>query len=347
MQRAPLSQVTAATFLAVSMLGCSHSDSFTTASSTLSVPMQSTPPIRLTYNAGDNYWPSWTEDGRGIIYHYSYPSPDIHADDRCVGLLPPSGGTRLWQMCDERPEHADSADSFAGAAIGADGRLIYLEVSSRRGPGGLSGPNQPPQTIVLWLADTAFPFQRRKLLDFGFRLADTFVNWLRDTQWTGQTSFVSLAMFADFRQGNGSRIDSVFTGLGVVHGEISSTGATLTFVPGTEGAQMYSFAENGASFIIYRSGSSIERVPVAGGTPSTVATLPGALPTGLTCQGSTCLVTTGHPGSPQSIYRVALTTGEAVPLTAMINDSPRLPPTGTTLVGRNGRSLYLFSGLLP
>ena len=332
--------------LALPGFGCSHSESFGTGVDRATVPFSVTPPVRLTYNTADNYWPSWTEDGQGIIYSYSYPQPDAHADDRCVGLLPPSGGTRLWQMCDERREHADSADSFTGVAIGTDGRLLYLELSTKRGSGGLSGVNQPPQTRVLWLADTAFPFQRRKLLDmsFGLSLNGIFFNALGDTRWVGSTSFVALAA----RQGTDiNPWDSTLTGMAVVRGEITTAGATLSIVPGTEGARMYSFAENGASFIIYRSGTSIERVPVAGGTPGTVATLPGVLPTGLTCQGSTCLVTTGRPGNPQSIFRVVLATGEATPFAIFINDSPRLPPTGATIVGRNGRTLYLFSGLLP
>ncbi len=246
MTKSSLLHAAAATLALLWVLGCSHSEPFTVTNNALTEPFSSAPPIRLTLNAGDNYWPSWTEDGKGIIYSYSYPQPTSHADDRCLGLLPPTGGTRLWQLCDERREHADSADSFAAAAIGTDGRLIYLEASTRRGSGGLSGVNQPPKNTVLWLADTALPFQRRALLVLGAQISDSFVNWFRDTHWIGPTSFVTLAQFDYIRLAPKSALfDSVFTGLGVVRGEIGPTAATFAIVPGTAGAQSYSLAEGG------------------------------------------------------------------------------------------------------
>jgi len=270
MTRSPLSATILGLLLALPGLGCSHSQPFGTGVDAVTVPFSAAPPVRLTYNAADNYWPSWTEDGRGIIYSYSYTQPDTHADDRCIGVLPATGGARVWQLCDERREHADSADSFAAAAIGTDGRLVYLEASSRRGPGGLSGVNPPPQTIVLWLADTALPFQRRALLQLGARISGQFVNWFRDTHWTGQASFVTLAQFADFKpRPNGALVDTIFFGVGIARGEILPTGATLSLVPGTAGATMYSVAENGASLVFVRSGPAIERVPAGGGSPTT------------------------------------------------------------------------------
>jgi hypothetical protein len=340
---------------------CGHSEPFTTQSQTQTLPYASQEPVRLTYNPGDNYWPSWTEDGRGIIYYYSVSNPDSYADDRCIGLLRPSGGTRIWQMCDERREHADSADSFAGAAIGSDGRLIYLEISTRRGSGGLSGVNQPPQTTVLWLADTTFPFQRRPLLQLGTQVSGTFVNWLRDTQWIGPTSFIALAQFDSIRPyPRSALVDSIFIGVGVVRGEIGSSGATLSIVPGTESASSYSLAENGTSLIIWRSGLALERVPLGGGTPSTIATIPtatGRKITGLTCQGSICLVSTTMSAPPAiRFWRVSLATGVAIDIAVGVDSFPRISPTSTDVVGRNVTStvvgsrlgsLFLYRGLLP
>lgn len=350
-------------------LACGHSDPFVTQSQTQSLPYAAQEPVRLTYNPGDNYWPSWTEDGRGIIYYYSVSEPDSHADDRCIGLLRPSGGTRIWQMCDERREHTDSADSFAGAAIGSDGRLIYLEISTHRGSGGLTGVNQPPQTTVLWLADTTFPFQRRALFQLGAPISGNFVNWLRDTQWIGPTSFIALAQFDSIRPNpkpGSALFDSIFLPVGVVRGEIGSSGATLSIVPGTESASSYSLAENGTSLILWRSGLALERVPIAGGTPSTVATIPtatGRRITGLTCQGSICLVsTTTSAPSAKRFWRVSLATGAVIDLAAGVDSFPRISPTSTDVVGRNvtsvvatipGNSLrelgsfFLYKGLLP
>lgn len=350
-----------AALLLAGTLACSHSVAFTAADQGQGEPFSSVPPVRMTYNPADNYWPSWTQDGGGILYAYSFTNPDSRADDRCLGLLRPGGGTQLWQLCDDRGTHADSADSFAAADIDPTGQLIYLEASSRRGSGGLSGVNPPPQVTNLWLADTVFPFQRRLLAALPVRINNVFVNWFRDTRWTGPTSFLTLAQLDSIVPvGFGSRVDSLFIGLGVVRGDLTASGATFTMIPGTEGTQFYSFAENNASLVIWRTGLAIEKLPLAGGTPVVVGTIPnltGMHITGLTCQGSTCLVGTSRSAPPDSVgpivrfFRMSLGTGESTELAVGILDSPRISPRSTDVIGRdsnNGvRALYLHQGLLP
>jgi hypothetical protein len=326
------------------VIACSHSEPFVTESQATAVPYENLTPVRLTYNPGNNYWPSWTEDGKGIIYYYSITEADIHADDRCIGLLQPAGGSRLWQMCDERREHADSADSFAGAAIGTDGRLIYLEVSTKRGSGGPTGVNQGPQTTNLWLADTTFPFQRHKLLDLsnGMIVGGTFVNWLRDVQWTGPASFIALAQVDTIRPPPipASWVDTVFVGVGVVSGTINPSGATLSLLPGTVGAKSYSLAENGASIIFSRSGLTLERVMESGGSPNIVTTIPAASGrkiNGLTCRETSCLVATSTPATfpVNQLWLVSLATGAKSQLPVVVDDFPRLSPVSNEMIGWN------------
>ncbi len=329
-----------ATTLALLTSGCGHSSSFVSEEQSTSVPYAATIPVRLTYNPADNYWPSWTQDGRAILYDYSTTEGDSHGDDRCIGLLRQSGGTRLWGMCDTRREHADSADSFAAAAIDSVGRLLYLEASTKRGSGGLSGVNQPPKTVNLWLADTTFLFQRRKLLDIsnGLQLDGHFVNWLRDTQWLSPSSFVALAQFDSIRPHmHGAEVDSVFIGVGVVLGEIGTSGAALSMIAGTHGATEYSIAEQGQSLVVWRNGLSVERVAMSGGLPQTVATLPsapGRAITGVTCRDDACIVTTVASGAGPHAWRLTLSTGTFTDLGAGPDEFPRLSPTSGDLVGR-------------
>ncbi len=311
----------AAVCLAAPILACSHSESFTGTDGPATGPFSSPPPVRLTYNPGNNYTPTWTEDGKGILYSFSYENPDHYADDRCVGLLPTTGGTRLWELCDTRREHADSADSFFGVSIAPDGKLLYIEMSTRRGHGGLSGVNQPPQVRALWLADTAFPFQRRKLVELsnGIRLNDRFLQWLTDTRWLSGTAFVALAK----RTSDRNPWDSVGSGVGIIRGTIISTGATLAMIPGTEDARYYSLAEEGSSLIFIRDDMHLMRTPITGGTPVMVSTTPVLQSVfDLTCQHTTCLVT------GNGVWRVDLVSGQAVQLADTIRDARLSPVTG-------------------
>src|ERR1019366_9399129 len=135
--------------------GCGHSDAFV-----FSVPAAPPPAaaadIRLTYNADQDYWPTWKQDGRGILY--SFVDPGAAVLHRCIGVLPAGGGQRLWQLCDDRATQTDSVSSFSGYALDSAGQLLYAEAVS-----GNTQLHALPAT-TLWLADTATPFARTPLL---------------------------------------------------------------------------------------------------------------------------------------------------------------------------------------
>ena len=44
-----------------------------------------------------------------------------------MGILPAAGGSRIWQLCDDRAVRADSVTSFTAYALATDGRLLYAE----------------------------------------------------------------------------------------------------------------------------------------------------------------------------------------------------------------------------
>ena len=220
------------------MLACGHSETFVEPTSSVGA-FNAGPDIRLTLNPDQDYWPTWTEDGRGILYSYvdQVPGPQ----HRCIGLLPATGGTRIWQLCDNRATQGDSVNSFAAYALGTDGRLIYVEAAAHA---GLLAPAAPDES-TLWLADSAAPFQRRPLLTLPTFVGSTRVAWLADIAWTGPTTFIALGQ--DFPLLGHCNfcgpMDSIFYGVAVVRGTITATGATLAIVPGTAGATSYSFAE--------------------------------------------------------------------------------------------------------
>lgn len=243
-------------------LACGHSESFLTATDNQTAPFAGGTDARLTYNGDQDYWPTWTEDSSGVLYAYVDAGRPDH--DRCIGLLNPNGGTRIWQMCDNQPGHADSTDSFAGFALGRDGRLLYEEASAKVG-------TEAPSTKVLWLADSAHPFTRRKLLTLPVQVGGMAVDWLADIAWTGASDFIALAQEYTPVSRCAPHIcaadDSAFVGRFVVRGHIDAAGAALTPIAGTDGANSYALAESGNSIVFsQRSGTQLYGVAVVGGT---------------------------------------------------------------------------------
>jgi hypothetical protein len=280
-------------------MGCTHSDSFTTRTYVVG-PFSDGPDVPLTLNSDQDYWPTWTSDGRGILYAFvDATRPDsVSYGKRCMGILPAIGGTRLWQWCDDRAALFDSLSSFPAYALDAGGQLLYAESTIDRRLAFTHG------NLKLWLADTLHPYRRRNLLTFPVTVGDSVADWLADVAWTGTNTFTGLAQnFLIASHCTGAEgapkcapiiVDTMFFGELVVRGTINANGATLTAVPGTAGATTYAPAEGGASIVFTtRNSTTLWRVPAAGGTPvavGAVTSVPGMKLVGVSCKGITCIV---------------------------------------------------------
>ncbi len=330
---------------------CGHSEPFGTAPTGSGGPFSTGTPIRLTYNSGTDSAASWTEDGKGLIYLYS---PGGGNGDRCIGLIPPGGGTQGWQLCDSRTDRADSAKSFSAPALASNGRLIYLQALARRG-------RVAPDQTLLWLADSATPFVRRAVISFPTNIGGRGISWLSDAQWVATDDFVARAGdFSVGRDSGGAPLDTTITAVSLVRGTITASGATLALIAGTEDAPFHALAEAGASVVLMRDNTTVLRVATTGGTPTIVATLPAAgLVTGIGCRGSECVVTLAvdrvlpATGLDTRFYRVRLATNtiQEVRVEAGLWAGPLIAPTGGDVVVQSStgptRDLYLFKGLLP
>src|SRR3954464_15066754 len=74
------------------LAACSHTDAFTdTDPPPLTEPFASGQLEQFTFNLADDGLPTWTPEGRTILYSTErWDSPD---HDLCLGTLPASGGT--------------------------------------------------------------------------------------------------------------------------------------------------------------------------------------------------------------------------------------------------------------
>jgi hypothetical protein len=355
------------------LAGC-HSDAFVTPNPPLG-PFSSGADEQLTFNTEQDYWPAWTADGAGILY--AFVLPGVVPQHRCIGLLPAGGGSRIWQLCDDRATQRDSINGFTAYALGADGRLIYVEAEA---PSGVQGA--APVHTALWLADSATPFQRRALLTVPTFAGTTPVSWLADLAWTGPATFIVLAQnLSLFAHCFGCAADdSLFFGAAVLRGTIGDAGATLQAVSGTDGATSYSLAENGASIVFTRRDDPhLFKVPSGGGTDTAVALVGGAGQLlGVSCRGSICVVaddpvilssailgTVVFPGigiGPMELRAVTLSTGQVQVLrtTSGIVATPQVSPVSGDVVAQvgggfghlqtfsvSGSDLHLYQHLIP
>jgi hypothetical protein len=363
------------TLAVVLLLGCSHGEPFASPD----VPSDALGPgddVRLTYNVEQDYWPAWTADGRGILYSFVNLQPGTQ--HRCIGLIPATGGTRTWQLCDDRGIERDSVNSFTAYALDANGRLLYTEATAAD-----DGQTLSPDRTTLWIADTSMPFVRRALLTLPAFANTTPIEWLVDLEWTGPSTFLALdqdlAIYSHCRFCG--FVDSAFYGIAVLRGTIDQAGVTFVPIEGTTGATSYSLAENGTSIVFtLRNDRRLYKVPAAGGT-RTLVTAPmgqaGGQLLGVSCRGSNCVVASdpvtlsddvfgtfpsADPGT-RELHAVSLVTGAVLSLrkdTTGIFATPRVSPVNGDVVlqvggafghiqtfTNSGSDLHLYSRLVP
>lgn len=331
---------------AISCLACSHTDAFNVVAPELG-PATAGSDVRLTLNPV-NYWPTLTEDGSSILYAFIDESEPtvrpltqfepfpLHIH-RCMGVMPITGGTRRWQYCDNRPEEIDSLNSFTAFAMDTGGRLLYAEAVGSR----VFTFDDPRST--LWLADSATPFRRQRLLQLPLAGQDSAVNWLADLRWTGASSFLALGQRLAFVShcDQCTAVDSSFYQLGILRGTITAGTATVSVIPGTVGATGYAVVGGGASVIFARLGSpDLFEASLSAGTPTTIASnvaAAGEEILGLSCRATDCMIATGPVPGPgvYRLRRVSLSPGAGATVvytSGTILSMPLLTTNGNVIV---------------
>lgn len=337
------------------LAACAHSDPFGPEVDRLDGPLDGRVPIVLTYNTNFDADPAFSQDGKSVLYLFAEPAG---TRDHCLSALPVTGGTRLWTFCDDDPARRDLAKTFAAYALGDDGRLIYLEATSLRG-------TVAPTDTRLWLADSAFPLARRPLVQFP--APDSGLTWMGDLQWTGPATFTAMGQhLAVERPCPNCKYDTTTTNVGVFRGAITAARTTLTQIAGTASATSYALAAGGET-IVFGRGAQLFKVPIAGGEPALVGTLPAVAGTGaiagaltggvrgVVCGATTCGAIASYAtgvGTVQFFHRFPLAGGQATQVTLSTTSISGVASstggsmvlTGSTLAGRN---LFLYAGLLP
>lgn len=213
--------------VALALTACDHSAAFSPADPRTTVPFTTGSPRAITFSTGDDRNPAWLPDGSGIIYSSEQLGRRDH--DRCLQILPATGGQVTTRLCNLQNVHLDdSTDRYEAPAVNTDGQLLY---TLARGFVGLQkGPRQ-----ALVLSTVASPFAgARELTPIPYFASNGRTHSsITQIHWTGPGTFIYLAQNL-FYEGSTFLPDTFYTGLDVVRGDLSSGDAVLTVVAGTD-----------------------------------------------------------------------------------------------------------------
>lgn len=216
-------------------IACSHDEPFRTPEEGTDQPRDAAAPIRLTYNERDDRTASWLPDGSGIIF--SSERPDRRDEDRCLAILPPTGGRIERYLCSLQPRHDNRTDVMESPAVSSEGRIVYLATDSdtfqvkRSGSEMVLGRvDDPNERHVLTNVPILGPSGRSYNL-FGY------------TRWLSPTRFVFLTQDL-FYEGSTHLPDTFTTGLEVLRADLEGDRAVFSPVPGTDYASSVSAGDS-------------------------------------------------------------------------------------------------------
>lgn len=222
--------------LSIALLtACTHSDAVVGADPPpADVPFDGGHPRRLTFDAGMDLFPSWSPDGQRIAFSFQPPG---RADyDRCIGILPGSGGTRR-DICYSGFDGNGRTDALEWPVIGEDGALLYTQYFSDIGTRVTGGG-------ALRLATLAEPLPGRVLLTLPKAMGPISFNNIGTTRWLNANRFyfVPQAGISRGSHANPNKKDTMFVGVGLIRGDLVNGQATFTLLAGTDSASGFDFS---------------------------------------------------------------------------------------------------------
>lgn len=240
------------------LAACDHGAPFTPELPVESGPFEPGVPARLTYNGADDRTASWLPDGSALIYSSEeLEGPADH--DRCLRVMPSSGGTASRSICEQRPGHQDSTDVFQSPAVSPGGRLLYLRAVSRIG-----NQKAPRMELALATLDAPVPASVVTPVPY-FASSGKTHSFVASPAWLDDNNVVYLAQYLWY-QGSTFFPDTFATGLEIVHGSVSGDAATLTVVPATEEASSVAAGDQPGTVVATFGGDSkVYRVDLATG----------------------------------------------------------------------------------
>ena len=240
--------------LLLGILACDHSAPFAPATQGTTTPFQPGPVARLTYAQGSSRSASWLPDGSAFVY--SYPDPQSAGDDRCIAVMPATGGRIQQLICRRTANSMHQTELLDAPAVSAEGRLVYTEDVRPAGSTSLGN-------LALTLTSLAAPQTTTKLAAVPYTLAPGLLNnWISQTTWVSPRRLLFLGGLI----GKITILDSITSGLDIVQLDFSTGTPTLSLVPGTESASGVAAGDGGSFYFTIGGDTRVYKRDAGGGT---------------------------------------------------------------------------------
>jgi hypothetical protein len=309
--------------LATTILACDHTAPFTTADYASTTPLVPGNPARLTYDTGTDSRPSWLPDGSAFLY--TQEQIGRSDDDRCLAVMPKTGGTVIRTICTNTDAAGDTLNDFESPAVSTTGQMAYVRTSV------LANVNRvTPDYGALVLATYTAPLSTTVLEPLSYFAFGHSVDMVADLAWVSPSALLFVAEQLSYPCANFgcTRVDTVVTGLDVERIDVTSGGSVITLVTGT--GQATSLAAGGPDTIYYTvaGDAGVHRRLLTTSADTVVFTF-GAVPTDVTVAGNLMAVVVGS-----DLHVVNLQSGTDTPITMAFTHlhHPALSPDRHLLV---------------
>lgn len=325
------------------LTACGHQDTFGSGEVPQAGPPSVTPPVRLTYAAGEDLDPVWTADGLDLIY--SFRKETAGGVDRCLGEIPGDGGTRFLEKCVNSGPDQDSIMALGPVAVGPGSLAAWMDFR------GLTG-RTAPDAGSLRIGSLAALDSGRTVHTFPYpapsgqlHATATNLSWLA----SNLLAYIGADVFY-VRPCMGCKMDTVVISREAVIAGLGSSPATLQTIPNT--AQITSLfpSADGLSIYYTRPGDSrVYQQVLSSGAESTIHDFGLAgIARDVNIRGNVLTATVGgnvdfrndpllgprQVDSGGVLYRVDLTTGDelSLPISNGWTRHPALSPDGRSVV---------------
>jgi hypothetical protein len=186
-------------------------------------------------------------DGSGILY--TWEKSPVENNDRCLGILPPGGGTRLREICNTSAGQLDSTEAYGPASVSAAGRLAYSYAQS-------TPLRMNPNVIQLRVASLADPQDFVVVHTLPLGVEGVGVGAIGDLHWLSETRLVYLAQSVEYvAPAPGAPRDTIINGLAVALVDLQNF-STPALVPGTATATAVSLGDAPETIVYTLAGDS-------------------------------------------------------------------------------------------
>ncbi len=307
----------------LALLGCNHTEPFGATDYRSVGPLLPGSPTRLTYDSGVDTRASWLPNGTAFIY----TQEQFHAydDDRCLAVMPKTGGTTARTICALNDPDQDTLDDFESAAVSPAGRLAYVRTSMRANVGRYT-----PDYAALVLTSFASPDSFASLLHLPYiGPSGQGVDGITDPHWLDPSTLIFVANQVTYACANVgcTQVDTSVTPVEIERLDVTTGNAQPTVVASTAGATCLSVVGTDTIYYAFNGDSLVHRRILSSNADTVVFNFgPGAVTGVSVARGRMAATVSG------ALHVVTLGSASDQVLLSGIVSHPAFDPTGHLLV---------------